>query len=481
MQAGQLSLNAETSDARVSEPSVLRPILGPALERLIHASPHALLSLTQAYGSPLNIVLPDVLERNVDAFRTVLNRHGVRFDMFYGAKVNKSQALVRAAVKAGIGVDVSSIYEMRDALRAGVQPSMLCATGPAKTRVFHMALIANSALISVDSPEELDDLEVVIREIEPDLAARVLLRCRPEAAGSSRFGMRAADLLACMKRVAARKGMFSFEGFHFHLGGYGYEARAAAIRELVEFVDAAVEMGLEPKMIDIGGGMPIRYVESTRYDAFLRVQQAGDYRNGKVPASFYPYGGAIDAYDWLDRFLASPCVSDRSIAAYLREKNLRLGLEPGRSLADQTAISIFRVTRVKSLSTGEVVIFAEGSSFSACETWFASEFLVNPILISPRKDGLRDPVQGEAPVRAWIAGHSCLDEDVLTNRLIRFERRPQPGDLLVYANTAGYQMDLLENEFHRHPMPRRIAAIFDAAGGMDISPDDRMENRNDFE
>ena len=90
-------------------------------------------------------------------------------------------------------------------------------------------------------------------------------------------------------------------------------------------------------------------------------------------------------------------------------------------------------------------------------------------------------MQGEAPVRAWIAGHSCLDEDVLTNRLIRFERRPQPGDLLVYANTAGYQMDLLENEFHRHPMPRRIAAIFDAAGGMDISPDDRMENRNDFE
>ncbi len=481
MQAGQPYSNAETSNARVCEPSVLRPILCPALDRLIHAAPGTLVSMTQAYGSPLNVVLPDVLERNVAALRAVLSRHGVRADMFYGAKVNKSQALVRAAVKAGIGVDVSSIYEMRDALRAGVRPSMLCATGPAKTRVFHMASIANSALISVDSVEELDDLEAVIREIEPDLPARVLLRYRPEAAGPSRFGMGAADLLACMQRVAARKGVLSFEGFHFHLGGYGYEARAAAVRELVEFVDAATAMGLEPTMIDIGGGMPIRYVESDGYDAFLTAQQAGDYRNGKVPASFYPYGGAVDPSDWLDRFLASPCLNDKSIAEYVRTKNLKLGLEPGRSLADQTAVSIFRVTRVKSLSAGEAVIFAEGSSFSACETWFASEFLVNPILISPSRNGRREAEPGEAPVRAWIAGHSCLDEDVLTNRLIRFDRRPEPGDLLVYANTAGYQMDLLENEFHRHPMPRRIAVTFDAAGRMDISPDDRMENRNDFE
>ncbi|GLU31276.1 Y4yA family PLP-dependent enzyme [Trinickia caryophylli] len=475
MQASPSHSTAEICNFHVSEPPVLRPILGAALARLVRSAPQALFELTQAYGSPLNVVVPDVLVRNVEALRAVLHRHGVAFQIFYGAKVNKSPALVSAAVQAGIGIDVSSVYEMRDALRAGVAPARLCATGPAKTRVFHMAAIANDALISVDSPEELKDIEAVIGEIEPDRPARVLLRYRPEASGSSRFGMSAEALLACMRRVARRDGMFSFEGFHFHLGGYRYETRAAAVRELVSFVEAARAMGLAPKTIDIGGGLPAQYVEPARYDAFVGAQGAGDYRNGQVPASFYPYGGAIGACDWLDGFLAAPCARGLSIAGYLKEQELALAIEPGRSLADQTAVSIFRVTRVKSLAPGEAVIFAEGSSFSACETWFSSEFLVDPILISTRTDGIHgephDRARDDVPVHAWIAGHSCLDEDVLTNRLIRFERRPEAGDLLVYANTAGYQMDLLENEFHRHPMPRRIAVSFDAAGRMGISPD----------
>jgi diaminopimelate decarboxylase len=45
------------------------------------------------------------------------------------------------------------------------------------------------------------------------------------------------------------------------------------------------------------------------------------------------------------------------------------------------------------------------------------------------------------------------DDDVISHRLINFSTAPQPGDLLIYINTAGYQMDLLENEFHRHPCP----------------------------
>lgn len=466
-----------TQGVYVSEPTMLRPALGPALDRLIHESPQALFDMTRAYGSPLNVVVPQVLGHNVEAFRAVLRRHDVRGEILYGAKVNKSPGLVRAAVDAGVGVDVSSIYEMRDALRAGIDPTRLCATGPAKTRVFHMALIANSALVSVDSTEELDDLESIVREIEPDRPVRVLLRYRPDASAGSRFGMSENDTFSCLNRLAYLNSTFSFEGFHFHLGGYSYEARAKAVREIVRFVDAARAIGLDPKIIDIGGGLPVQYVESDTYEAFLETQRSIHYRNGKVPASFYPYGGPMGPYEWLDRLLASHCVEGQSFGGYLNAKGLTLAIEPGRSLADQTAVSVFRITRVKSMSAGEAVIFAEGSSFSACETWFASEFLVDPIHMSTHIDGEHD----ETPTRGWIAGHSCLDEDVITNRLIQFARRPKAGDLLVYANTAGYQMDLLENEFHRHPMPRRVCVTYDAAGGMQISPDDRMENRNDLD
>ena len=469
--------SAETQTRRsATTPAALPPIAGPAIERLIR-SPQALIDMTRTYGSPLNVVLPHVLPENVERLRAVLRRHEVQYHLFYGAKVNKSPGLVRAAVGADIGVDVSSLGEMRDALRAGIDPARLCATGPAKTRVFHMALVANGALISVDSIEEFGDLEAVVREVDPARPVRVLLRYRPSASGASRFGMAEAELQACLARLAQKRHAFSFEGFHFHLSGYRHESRVTAVCELVPFLDLARSMRLDPTVIDIGGGLPVRYVERDAYDAFLEAQNAGHYRNGNVPASFYPYGGPIDPDAWLDRLLGSPCMGGRSVAGYLKAQGLTLAIEPGRSLADQTAISIFRVTRVKAMAAGEAVIFVEGSSFSACETWFGSEFLVDPIHILASHGRERDAV----PTRGWIAGHSCLEEDVMTNRWLAFPARPEAGDLLVYANTAGYQMDLLENEFHRHPVPRRIAVTYDAAGGFDITPDDRMEKWNDFD
>lgn len=446
----------------------LRPILDQAVSDLVYSSPETLLELLDRYGSPLNIIWPHILKQNVEAFRAVLRSHQVRFEIFYGAKVNKSQALVRAAVEAGIGVDVSSVHEMRDALRAGARPSKLCATGPAKTAEFHAELIANAALISIDSVEEFADLEECARGISPARKVRILLRFRPASSTASRFGMGADDLLQCLHRLATQRDRFEFEGFHFHLGGYAYETRAQALRELSRYIDTARSLGLGPRIIDIGGGIPIRYVDSDEVETYLQYQCKGHYRNGRVPESFYPYGSRIDAGEWLNRLLESPCTDGLSIAGYLNAMDLTLALEPGRSLADQTAISVFRITRVKPQAAGNHVIFVEGSSFSACETWFASEFLVDPILVSTELAG---EVQG-LPMQAYIAGHSCLDDDVITNRLIGFKQMPQAGDLLVYANTAAYQMDLLENEFHRHPMPRRIAVRCNAAGGIDISPDD---------
>ena len=46
-----------------------------------------------------------------------------------------------------------------------------------------------------------------------------------------------------------------------------------------------------------------------------------------------------------------------------------------------------------------------------------------------------------------------------------FARAPQFGDLLVYPNTAGYQMDKNESEFHQRPLPERFVVT---TGGGDL-------------
>ena len=176
------------------------------------------------------------------------------FEIFYGAKVNKSPALVRAAVQAGIGVDVSSLYEAGDALRAGADPTRLCATGPAKTRAFHKLLLDNASLISIDSLQELQDLDHCLQSAGAGQRARVLLRYRPHSLPTSRFGMNAGNLRAGLARLANPEARMVLEGFHFHLSGYAVEPRVQAVRELLPWVHEARRMGLNARMLDIGGG-----------------------------------------------------------------------------------------------------------------------------------------------------------------------------------------------------------------------------------
>ena len=442
----------------------LSPILRPGTAELLAGNGPLLIDWVARHGSPVNLIWPDELQQNLAALRGVLQESSVAHALYYGAKVNKSTGLLAAALRAGAGIDVSSLYELKDARRLGADGTQLVATGPAKTAAFHNELISCNALISVDSPEELEDLIRWLPAGGGPVQA-VLLRLRPTSQARSRFGMPAAAIRHCLSRIAGESRL-RFDGLHFHLSGYSWESRAQAIREVAGLISECRAQGFAPRMIDIGGGLPIQYVDQRAYQAHLGAQMPEDYRTGKVPASFYPYGGELSAAEWLRCLLRAPMADGRSFADYLVHEGLVLGMEPGRALADQAAISVFRVLRVKAVGSDAHVVFVEGSSFSACETWFGSEFLVDPILVPATS-----PPVAAKPVRAYLAGHSCLDEDVLCNRWLTFPNAPRAGDLLVYANTGGYQMDLLENEFHRHPMPSRLCVVRDAKGQLTLVPD----------
>jgi diaminopimelate decarboxylase len=443
--------------------AALSPILRPSMAELLAGNGPLLIEWVARHGSPINLIWPDELQRNLAVLTGVLRESGVAHALYYGAKVNKSPGLLAAALRAGAGIDVSSLYELRDARRLGADGTQLVATGPAKTAAFHNELINCNALISVDSPEELEDLIRLLPEGGPVQA--VLLRLRPTNQVRSRFGMPAAAIRHCLSRIAGESRL-CFDGLHFHLGGYSWESRALAIGEVAGLISESRAQGFAPRMIDIGGGLPIQYVDERAYQAHLEAQMPEDYRTGRVPASFYPYGGGLSAAEWLRRLLRAPMADGRIFANYLVHEGLVLGMEPGRALADQAAISVFRVLRVKAVDPDAYVVFVEGSSFSACETWFSSEFLVDPILVPAIS-----PLVAAKSIRAYLAGHSCLDEDVLCNRWLTFPIAPRAGDLLVYANTGGYQMDLLENEFHRHPMPSRLCVVQDAKGQPTLVPD----------
>lgn len=96
------------------------------------------------------------------------------------------------------------------------------------------------------------------------------------------------------------------------------------------------------------------------------------------------------------------------------------------------------------------IVTVAGLGMSLSEHWKGSEYLPTPIVVP------HGAARKQAPVQAAVGGSSCMEYQSLTWRKIRFPGEPRHGDLLVYPNTAGYQMDKNESEFHQLPLPPQI-------------------------
>jgi diaminopimelate decarboxylase len=426
------------------------------LPALMAGWPHAVLTehagllheLSDAVAGPYHVVFPQQFDTNLSAFRAVLRDCGVEGRVYFAKKANKAATWMRRCAELGAGVDVASIGEVRDALGHGVRGDNLMITGPAKSDELLRLAILQGSLVAVDSEDELDRYIRLAERLGP---ARLLLRLLPPDQPASRFGMTCAELGRAVDACARAGPVLQLEGFSFHLSGYEVAPRADLAAAAIRYCRAASERGLPATSLSIGGGFAVNYVAGADWRRFCAGHQAGDFHAGKTFSGFYPYHSPVAGADALRAILdATPAGETESLVMLLRRAGTTVLLEPGRALLDQAGCTVLRVQGVKSRDYGIVTV--DGTSLSLSEQWFNSEFLPDPLLV-PRQRS----TQSASPFAACVAGVSCLESDMLTWRRIVFPDRPQVGDLLVYPNTAGYQMDSNESRFHDLPLPPKIA------------------------
>ncbi|MFE4397973.1 MULTISPECIES: amino acid decarboxylase [Streptomycetaceae] len=418
----------------------------PLAERL-HAS-GLLHELAHGLGGGFHYLLPERFDANLAAFRAVLADTGVDGRVYFAKKANKAAAFVERCAATGAGVDVASLGELREALGHGVRGEDLVVTGPAKSEALLRIAALQGALIAVDA---LDELERVLH-LDVPRPVRLLLRRHPPAQPRSRFGLDDDQLDAALSRCAAAGERVRMEGFSFHLSGYEVRPRTDLAGELVDLCLKARTMGLPADRISIGGGFAVDYVPADAWELFLAEQEPGHYHGGRTftTGDFYPYHSPVAGADALRSILTGrPGGQGPDLAERLREAGVTLLLEPGRALLDRAGSSVFVVQGVKDRA-GYGIVTVDGTSLSLSEQWFNSEYLPEPVLLP------RSPGQAAEEYRACVGGASCLDSDLLTWRKIPFPARPRVGDLLVYPNTAGYQMDSNESPFHDLPLPAKV-------------------------
>lgn len=403
--------------------------------------------LVDGYSSPLNIIFPQIFIENIDAFRRVFLHYGMERNVFFSSKANKSAALLEAVIYADIGLEVGSYYELQVALSKGIGGSMIIASGPGKTEKYLILCLRSGAMISIDSGAELTKLIELCKKTQ--IKAPIIFRINNS--GKSKFGIENPTDKQFLDLIKKNKSFVDVIGVSGHIdGSYDLESRVKMIKSAAEICNELKRSGWKNcKIIDIGGGFTVQYTTEAEWRNFNSVKQ--DFWGNKHFSNFYPYYTSTSGPTGLKYILESK-EDGKRIHEVLKLQNYELAIEPGRALLDQVGITVMKIIEKKRIGKNWLLI-VDANINHLSEQWFNTDFLISPELIPNSK--LREVGKFDC----YIGGNLCLEQDMLSWHKVSFNEIPNAGDLLVFYNTAGYQMDSNETEFMRIPIAKKICAI----------------------
>jgi diaminopimelate decarboxylase len=337
----------------------------------------------------------------------------------YSVKANSNLGVLSVLAKAGAGADIVSGGELYRALRAGIPPKKIIFSGVGKTRdEMRDALKADILMFNVESRSELRVLDEVA--LEMGVRAPIALRVNPDvdpqthpyiATGlkTSKFGIPFDEALAAYED-AAKMQRLEIVGVDMHIGSQLTKATpvADAVARVVALVKALRERAIEIRMVDIGGGLGIRYREET-------PPTHEEYATVLLPA--------------------------------LREAGAKVLLEPGRSIAGNAGILLTRVLYRKDTGAKKFVVIDA-----------AMNDLIRPSLYGAFHDIL--PVDETARARARetvdVVGPICESGDFLAkDRELAYVEQ---DDLLALMSAGAYGFAMASNYNTR---PRAAEVLVD--------------------
>lgn len=371
-------------------------------------------------------------------------------DAFYAGKAFLCSDVVRTVTEAGMGVDTASLGELTLALRAGAAPSAVGLHGNNKLDAeIETALSAGDGQgierIFIDSLDEVAQIESIAARL--GTTARVMIRVKTgvHAGGNEyvstghedqKFGVGAFDgqLDEVVTAIKASEHL-ELRGLHSHIGSQiqgtaAFEEAAGIICELAARVSA--KTGAPLPEIDLGGGAGIAY-------------------SGADPVPTAP----IEVVRAIAGAVRSAC--DR-----LDITVPRVSVEPGRSIAGPTTITLYRVGVIKD------AILDDGARrrYVSIDGGMADN--IRPALYGATYTAAVANRVSQAPaVRCRVVGKHCESGDVVVWDVDLPEDLGR-GDLLAVPATGAYGYSMASN-YNMLTKPG-VVAVEDGAAGWVVRP-----------
>jgi len=440
----------------------LTPIVHPWIKD-ITSNVSLLDSLIRQYGSPINIHNLISFGQNYLRFNRMFHKYGVSSNVFFARKANKCKCFVWAANEYGFGVDTASLNEIKDCVKAGLSADNITITAAVKNKELLAYAVAHQIPVILDNEDECELLHAILEDTNSTLPVGFRIGGF-EYRGKklySRFGFDLQDLPEFLRTnlgVNCKFKRLIYKGLHFHLSGYSIEERIDALSQTLELAMLISKDHFKTSFIDMGGGILMNYLQSgkewTQFHKSLR--DSLQFENEEITfrkdplgliklednifgeAKVYPYYNEINQ----DKFVEKIITGQRNglpLFQHLKQQQIELRIEPGRSLLDQCGITVARVAFRKKDPEGRNFIGLEMNRTQLFSS--SADFLLDPIFIPQNR-------KQESSCEVYFVGAYCLEQELILKRKIVVSQFPEIGDLVCFINTAGYMMHFYESESH---------------------------------
>jgi ornithine decarboxylase len=351
----------------------------------------------QEYTRPFLILDTAIVREKLRRFRSAMPR--VR--PHYAVKANPDRRVLKALVQEGAGFEIASTAELDLLLTLGVPAEEIFFSNPMRSRETNATAAAKGVRwFVVDSVDELRR----VHSVEP--TAQMYLRIATPNIGSDwplsgKFGAGAGEtreIIATASKLGA-----DLAGVTFHAGSQcrNPENWRVGIEKARTVFDAMIKAGLKPRLLDIGGGFPVRHVKP-------------------IP-SIEVIGGVIN----------------EALKAFPEE--VRVIAEPGRYLVSDAGYFVCRMLGTATRGGKRWMHWDAGLFGGVIET----------------TEGLKYKIRTDrsGPDVAWnVAGPTCDSVDVV------MRDEPLPSDLqegdFIYIRNAGAYTTAYASEFNGFPLPQ---------------------------
>ena len=371
--------------------------------------------LADEHGTPLIVYCEQTILAAARAYREAASGALV----LYGVKAFPNVALLQLFAAEGLGADVSTLGELEYALRAGMPGERLVVHGNNKSdEELRAAAEAGTRFVVLDALDEVEraavaGVERVLVRVTPGIEADTHPAIRTAHHGS-KFGLPPEQALEAV--AAAGTSGLEVAGLHLHIGSQLLDMQAArvGIDLLAGFgAECRSELGWEPRVIDLGGGLGIAYVE------------------GEQPPAIADFVAAL-----LERLEHAWALHELALPEVI--------LEPGRSLVGRAGLTLYRVGVVKRVSEATTYVAIDGGMSDN----------PRPQLYGAGYSALLANRAEEDPAGSYtVCGLHCESGDVLIESVALPE--PRRGDLLAVPGTGAYTLGMGSN-YNAVPRPAAV-------------------------